>query len=129
MAVVVFGIVVVVVVLLIAKAAGQEAPKVGESFICKGCGGSFKHTNRTVSAWKKGSRTFYCGKCHNEWHNKNVADAAATAATAGSDSPLEYGGNSGGMPVAAKTSGAGCMVSIIAGLLMTVILSMVLTRL
>ena len=33
-------------------------------FTCKGCSGQFTHSRRTLHAWHKGARQFYCKACH-----------------------------------------------------------------
>ena len=36
-------------------------------FICAGCSAQFTHTKRTLGAWEKGTRRFYCNGCHKKW--------------------------------------------------------------
>lgn len=36
-------------------------------FTCAGCSGKFTHNRRTLGAWEKGSRAFYCNACHTKW--------------------------------------------------------------
>lgn len=36
-------------------------------FECSGCAGQFTHTRRTLGAWEKGTRRFYCNACHKKW--------------------------------------------------------------
>lgn len=36
-------------------------------FVCAGCSQQFMHTKRTVAAWEKGTRRFYCNTCHQKW--------------------------------------------------------------
>lgn len=33
-------------------------------FSCAGCSGKFTHSRRTLSAWNKGKRKFFCKACH-----------------------------------------------------------------
>lgn len=40
-------------------------------YVCTQCAGEFTHTNRTISAWEKGSRRFFCNACHKEWRTEN----------------------------------------------------------
>jgi hypothetical protein len=36
-------------------------------FVCAGCSQEFTHTKRTVAAWEKGTRRFFCNACHQKW--------------------------------------------------------------
>jgi hypothetical protein len=36
-------------------------------FVCAGCTGQFTHTKRTVAAWERGTRRFFCNSCHKSW--------------------------------------------------------------
>lgn len=36
-------------------------------YLCAGCEGQFNHSKRTVAAWEKGTRRFYCNPCHAKW--------------------------------------------------------------
>ena len=36
-------------------------------FVCAGCKGQFTHTKRTVAAWERGTRRFFCNSCHRSW--------------------------------------------------------------
>lgn len=38
-------------------------------FICAGCSQQFTHTRRTLGAWEKGTRRFYCNACHAKWRS------------------------------------------------------------
>lgn len=40
-------------------------------FVCAGCKGQFSHTKRTVAAWERGSRRFFCNSCHGSWREAN----------------------------------------------------------
>ena len=37
------------------------------SFTCAGCEEQFTHTKRTLGAWEKGTRRFFCNACHTKW--------------------------------------------------------------
>jgi hypothetical protein len=37
-------------------------------FTCAGCSGQFTHSRRTIAAWNKGTRKFFCNACHTKWH-------------------------------------------------------------
>ena len=37
------------------------------SFVCAGCSEQFTHTRRTLGAWERGTRRFYCNVCHKKW--------------------------------------------------------------
>ena len=45
-------------------------------FVCAGCEGQFNHTRRTISAWEKGTRRFYCNACHTKWRGSHPAQSA-----------------------------------------------------
>jgi len=51
-------------------------------FVCAGCGGQFTHTKRTVAAWEKGSRRFFCNSCHKSWRQAQPANPAQPAGPA-----------------------------------------------
>ena len=36
-------------------------------FTCTRCANQTAHTRRTLSAWEKGSRKFFCNNCHKNW--------------------------------------------------------------
>ena len=38
-------------------------------FTCAGCAAQFTHTKRTVAAWEKGMRRFFCNACHTKWRD------------------------------------------------------------
>ena len=40
-------------------------------FICKGCSGQFTHSKRTIGAYEKGARSFFCNPCHLKWRETN----------------------------------------------------------
>lgn len=40
-------------------------------FVCAGCEGQFNHTRRTLGAWEKGTRRFYCNACHAKWRGSH----------------------------------------------------------
>src|SRR5882672_3232028 len=48
-------------------------------FVCAGCGGQFTHTKRTVAAWEKGTRRFFCNSCHRSWRQAQPANPAQPA--------------------------------------------------
>jgi hypothetical protein len=48
-------------------------------FVCAGCGGQFTHTKRTVAAWEKGTRRFFCNSCHRSWRQAQPASPAQPA--------------------------------------------------
>ena len=37
------------------------------NFSCARCSTQTAHTRRTVNAWEKGSRQFFCNNCHKKW--------------------------------------------------------------
>lgn len=40
-------------------------------FTCAGCSGQFTHSRRTLAAWSKGTRRFYCNACHTKWQGSH----------------------------------------------------------
>jgi hypothetical protein len=46
-------------------------------YVCTKCAGEFTHTNRTISAWEKGSRRFFCNACHKEWRSENPVQSTS----------------------------------------------------
>lgn len=41
-------------------------------FVCAGCAQQFTHTKRTVAAWEKGTRRFFCNACHQKWRGSRA---------------------------------------------------------
>lgn len=39
-------------------------------YVCAGCSQQFTHTRRTLGAWEKGTRRFFCSPCHSQWRDK-----------------------------------------------------------
>ena len=89
-----FGVALVVVVLLLlfrSRAARNRGSHHSVSrgpanlrFVCAGCEGQFNHTRRTLGAWEKGTRRFYCNACHTKWrgsHPTQPIQGDATGAT------------------------------------------------
>lgn len=75
--------VVVLLLLLRARAArnrgGQRVVSRGPAnlrFVCAGCEGQFNHSRRTLGAWEKGTRRFYCNPCHTKWRASHPAQPA-----------------------------------------------------
>lgn len=50
-------------------------------FICAGCEGQFNHTRRTLGAWEKGTRRFYCNACHTKWRGSHPAQPTQSTTT------------------------------------------------
>jgi len=89
------GIVSVVVVLLVFRFRRSRSRRGSSSargpsslhFICAGCKGQFNHTKRTVSAWERGTRKFFCDACHKSWRQANPSSAPRAAPTGGAAQP------------------------------------------
>lgn len=69
----------VVVVALVLKRSANAPSNIRRSqpsgpdklnYVCAGCAGQFAHSRRTVAAWEKGTRRFYCNVCHKKWRNQ-----------------------------------------------------------
>ena len=41
-------------------------------FSCSRCSVNTFHTRRTINAWQKGSRSFFCNNCHKNWREAQV---------------------------------------------------------
>lgn len=39
-------------------------------YVCARCSGEFLHSNRTISAWEKGTKRIFCDGCHKQWISK-----------------------------------------------------------
>ena len=39
-------------------------------YVCAGCSSQFTHSRRTIGAWEKGTRRFFCSNCHTKWRDK-----------------------------------------------------------
>ncbi|RQP26699.1 YtxH domain-containing protein [Piscinibacter terrae] len=59
--------------LLWLRAKGKRTRNVGRPvsdgpanlrYSCAGCSQQFTHSRRTLAAWKRGDRRFYCNACH-----------------------------------------------------------------
>ena len=40
-------------------------------YICKRCAVQSTHTKRTIGAYEKGTRSFFCNSCHSKWRESN----------------------------------------------------------
>jgi len=86
-------------------------------FTCAGCSGQFTHSRRTISAWDKGTRSFYCHACHTKWQGSHQAQSAAgksrfVANLQRDQGPAPAPGAQTPPPTAApeqQGSGAGCL--------------------
>lgn len=47
-------------------------------FDCAGCSEQFAHTKRTIAAWQKGTRRFFCNKCHKKWRESTPPQESKT---------------------------------------------------
>lgn len=41
-------------------------------YVCTGCSVQFTHSRRTIGAWEKGTRRFFCSNCHSKWRDKQT---------------------------------------------------------
>ena len=39
-------------------------------YVCAGCSAQSTHSRRTIGAWEKGTRRFFCSDCHTKWRDK-----------------------------------------------------------
>ena len=50
-------------------------------YVCAGCSVQFTHSRRTIGAWEKGTRRFFCSNCHTKWRHKQPLRDAQTSAS------------------------------------------------
>ena len=82
-AILVAAVVVVVLVSLFRRSAPRRSSSRGPSnlhFVCAGCKRQFAHTKRTVAAWERGSRRFFCNTFHRSWREANPGPPAEAQA-------------------------------------------------
>jgi hypothetical protein len=53
--------------LIIASALGSMRNPKEKSFLCARCRQETDYTNRTIGAWRRGQKKFYCNACHQQW--------------------------------------------------------------
>jgi DNA-directed RNA polymerase subunit RPC12/RpoP len=80
--------IVVAIVLLVILALRNRATKPVERtkprgpgnarYVCAKCAGEFLHSNRTITAWEKGTKRIFCDGCHKQWLNKQPRPMQAT---------------------------------------------------
>lgn len=70
-------IAVIVYALLKGGASKASKPNPSDPYACSGCGVQVKHNRRTVSAWEKGARSFYCKSCHGKWREEQSSKQPA----------------------------------------------------
>ncbi len=62
-------------------------------FSCAGCSQQFTHSRRTLGAWERGARRFYCNACHTKWQGaQSIRGPSAEVLTRGSVEPPPSGG-------------------------------------
>ena len=82
-AILVAAVVIVVLVSLFRRSAPRRSSSRGPGnlhFVCAGCKQQFTHTKRTVAAWERGSRRFFCNTCHRSWREANPGPPAEAQA-------------------------------------------------
>ncbi len=52
---------------------GRPSGPANSRFICASCARQFPHSKRTLKAWDKGSRRFFCALCHAAWSEESQA--------------------------------------------------------
>ena len=83
-AILIAAVVVVALLALLRRSGSRRSPSRGPNnlhFVCAGCNGQFTHTKRTVSAWERGSRRFFCDSCHRSWREANPGAPAPAQAS------------------------------------------------
>ena len=76
-------------------------------FTCARCYEQFNHTKRTLGAWEKGTRRFYCNACHGKWRDAQPTPPAKESSTATTGAYGEAGGRSETAPAFGKASTRG----------------------
>ena len=61
-------------------------------FSCAGCSAQFNHTKRTIAAWEKGTRRFFCNACHTKWRDSRPSQPAQQNKDAPSDTQASTAG-------------------------------------
>jgi DNA-directed RNA polymerase subunit RPC12/RpoP len=79
-AVLIIALVVVGLFVVTRKRSSRPDPTTGTStrsrgptslhYVCAGCSAQFTHSRRTIGAWEKGTRRFFCSNCHTKWRDK-----------------------------------------------------------
>ena len=46
-------------------------------YTCKGCSELLTHSKRTIGAYEKGARSFFCNSCHSKWRESNPGQPMA----------------------------------------------------
>jgi hypothetical protein len=72
-------------------------------FTCAGCSGKFTHSRRTLGAWHKGTRSFYCNACHTKWQGSQDNELRTRSAKVAELKARVA------RPAADKKTGAGCL--------------------
>jgi len=71
-------------------------------FTCAGCSQQFTHSRRTLGAWEKGTRRFYCNACHTKWLGSRPSQSTQRSGPAGSGAQGP-GGRASQSPSSART--------------------------
>jgi hypothetical protein len=120
------GVVLVVVLALVIRSVGRKSPiersvargPANLKFTCAGCSGQFTHTRRTIGAWEKGTRRFFCNECHKKWRNsqppqsaqgKPPSSAKPSAPSRGSSNSISPAFSQRARLGSAKSGGSGCL--------------------
>lgn len=84
------GIALIAVIFVIVFAKGKSRSPAAQSrplsrgpasvrFECAGCSQQFTHTKRTIAAWEKGTRRFFCNECHKKWRDSRPPQESQAA--------------------------------------------------
>ena len=60
-------------------------------YVCAKCAGEFLHSNRTISAWEKGTKRIFCDGCHKQWLNQQPRPVRASPPSAPARSHTRQG--------------------------------------
>ena len=108
-AVLVVAVVVIALVTLLRRSGSGRSSSRGPNnlhFVCAGCKGQFTHTKRTVGAWERGTRRFFCDSCHRSWREANPGASSKAV-----QSPREVHRSS--LPRGVVPARSGCMSVIV----------------
>ena len=73
-------------------------------FVCASCEEQFTHTKRTLGAWEKGTRRFFCNACHTKWRGSRPPQAGQGSGPASSSAHPAVGRRTGPSSAVGSTS-------------------------
>lgn len=90
-------------------------------FVCAGCQGQFTHTKRTVAAWERGTRRFFCNSCHKSWREAQPPQGQQGSRSLGAAPVSAHTGTGrGGRSAGLAPARSGCLSVIVVVLVLPV---------